>query len=70
MNQLGNLAVAVAQRKNVLFQLLDGQVTVFVGEGPNRTSMSANWADDMKISKMIHELDSGKYTEKAMHRAA
>jgi len=70
MKQLGNLAIVCAKRKNVLFQLLNGQVTVYVGEGPSKTYMSTHWADDEKISKMVHELNFGRYTEEEMSRAA
>jgi len=69
MKQIGKLAVLCAQRKDVLFQLLDGQVTVFTGQGPNRTSMSTHWADDGKINSMIYELNFGKYAETEMRRA-
>lgn len=61
MKQLGNLAIVCARRKNVLFQLLNGVVTVYVGESPNRISLSANWDDDAYISNIIHELNFGKF---------
>jgi len=70
MKQLGNLAIVCAARPNVLFQLLDGQVTVFVGQGPCKASMSSHWADDTKISEMIRELNFGRFTEENLRRAA
>ena len=70
MKQIGNLAIICASKNDVLFQLLDGQVTVYVGQGPARTSMSAHWADDTKINNMIYELNFGRCAETEMRRAA
>lgn len=61
MNQLGNLAVICAQRKDVLFQVLNGHASVCVGHGPEKSMMCANWKDNDKIGKIIFELNFGKY---------
>lgn len=42
-------------------QLHGGRVTVHVGEGPERAVMCGAWDDDAEISRMIHELNFGKY---------
>ena len=64
MKELGNLAVVCAKRKdNVLLQVHNGKVSVHVGDGPDRRTMNANWADNEKVKKMIHELNFGKYAE-------
>ena len=63
MKQLGNLAIIAAQREDMLFQLLNGEVTIFFGSGPDRTSLSALWNDDEQIDKIIYELNFGKWEE-------
>lgn len=63
MKQLGNLAIVCAKRRGVLLQLLNGHVAVHIGSGPGQSMMHAAWDDDEKISKMIHELNFGKYAD-------
>ncbi len=46
MNQLGSLAVICAKRPEVLMQVYDGMVSVYVNFGPERTYMMAAWDDD------------------------
>ena len=41
MKQIGNLAVVCARRSEVLLQVYNGQVCVYVGHGPNRAVLSA-----------------------------
>ena len=65
MKQLGNLAVVCAERSEVLMQLHSGQVSVYVGAGPERTGLHAAWDDDAKIDRIIYELNFGKYKEAA-----
>lgn len=61
MKQLGNLAMVCAKRTDVLLQMLNGNVAVHLGDGPNRSVLSAEWDDDTKITAIIHELNFGKY---------
>lgn len=61
MKQLGNLAIICAQRRSVLLQIQDGMASVFVGAGPDRDVLSARWDNDADISRMIYELNFGKY---------
>ena len=63
MKQVANLASVCARRKNVLLQILDGNISVYVGQGPDREVLSAAWDDDEKISEMIMELNFGKYSD-------
>ena len=65
VRQIGTLTIVCAKRKNVLLQILDGKVTVHVGEGPDKAHLSAEWNDDEKISGMIYELNHGKYSKNA-----
>ena len=64
MKQLGNLSIVCAQRTDVLMQIYGGQVSVHVGEGPERTSLFAAWDDDEVIQRIIHELNFGRYAIK------
>ena len=63
MKQLGNLAIVCAQRKDTLLQMLNGTVCVHLGRGTDRSTLSAEWDDDTKITAIIHELNFGKYKE-------
>lgn len=65
MKQLGNLAIVCAKRKDILLQMLNGNVAIHLGDGPNRAVLSAEWDDDEKITAIIHELNFGKYKEGA-----
>ena len=62
MNKLSELAIVCAKRPDVLLQLYEGFVCVYVGVGPERGSMVAKCDDNDAISRMLYELNSGKYT--------
>lgn len=66
MKQLGNLAIVCAKRKDTLLQMLNGNVCVHLGSGDDRSTLSAEWDDDMKITTMIHELNFGRYKEETL----
>lgn len=51
MKQLGNLAIVCARRKNTLMQINGGSVTVFIGKGPNRATLTAKWDNVTKIGE-------------------
>lgn len=61
MKQLGNLAVVCAQRPDVLMQIYGNEVSVHVGEGPERAVLSTKWDDDETIQSIIRELNFGRY---------
>lgn len=61
MKQLGNLAIVCARRPDVLMQIYGGTVSVHVGEGPERATLSTSWDDDEMVRKLIHELNFGRY---------
>jgi len=65
MKQLGNLAVVCARRPEVLMQLHDGRVSVFVGAGPEREVLHTEWDNDTEISRIVYELNFGKYAKEA-----
>ena len=64
MKQLGNLALVCAQRPEVLMQLHGGEVSVHVGDGPERAALYAAWDDDEAISRIIYELNFGRYAQR------
>lgn len=64
MKQLGNLAIVCAKRMDILLQIYDGYACVYVGEGPDRSSMIAQWNDDTAIANIVYELNFGKYAIK------
>ena len=43
MKQIGNLAIVCAQRPDVLMQIYGGTVSIHVGEGPERATLSTAW---------------------------
>ena len=61
MKLIENLAVVCAKRPDVLLQIYEETVSVYVNFGPERTYMMAAWDDDAKISQIIHELNHGKF---------
>ena len=63
MKQLGNLAIVCAQGPEILMQIHGGIVTVHVGCGPERASLHTQWDDDAGVSRIVHELNFGKYRE-------
>lgn len=71
MKKLSELAIVCAKRPDVLLQIYEGYACVYVGTGPERGSMVAEWDDDEAISRFIYELSYGKYArgKRMMHTA-
>lgn len=66
MKQLGNLALVCAKRNDLTFVMLRGQVNVIVRSGESAyDTLTAAWNDNEAIRAIIHELNFGKYAEKA-----
>lgn len=68
MKQLGNLAVVCAQHPDVLMQIYGSEVSVHVGEGPERAVLSTKWDDDETIQSIIRELNFGRYASDSQRR--
>lgn len=64
MKQLGALALVCARKPEIAFQVFNGTVTVFVGQGPQRAVLSSDWDNDEMIRQIIQELNFGKYAPK------
>ena len=66
MKQLGNLALVCAKRNDLTFVMLRGQVNVIVRSGESSyDTLTVAWDNDETIRAIIHELNFGKYAEKA-----
>lgn len=63
MLQLGNVAIVAAGHKDCLLQIYNEDVTVFVGEGSDRKSISCKYNDDEYINKIIAYLNFGTEIE-------
>ena len=61
MKQLGNLAIVAARHKECLLQIHNGRVTLFVGQGSQRRSISCDVWDDVYIEQIIKVLNFGEY---------
>lgn len=59
MKQLGNLAIVVANHPKAMMQIYDGDVSVHIGEGNERKTISCNVWDDTYISAIIAHLNFG-----------
>lgn len=66
MKRLGNLAMVCARRPEVMMELHGGKVSVFVGAGPERAVMDSTWDNDAEISRIVHELNFGRYAPQSM----
>ena len=66
MKQLGNLALVCAKRNDLTFVMLRGQVNVIVRSGESSyDTLTVAWDNDETIRAIIHEMNFGKYAEKA-----
>lgn len=59
MKQLGNLAIVVANHPKAMMQIYDGDVSVHIGEGNERKTISCNVWDDTYINTIIAHLNFG-----------
>ncbi|HCB95077.1 MAG TPA: hypothetical protein DEP65_05105 [Ruminococcus sp.] len=59
MKQVGNLAIVVANHPKAMMQIYDGDVSVYIGEGTERKTISCNVWDDAYINAIIAHLNFG-----------
>ena len=59
MMQLGNLAVVAVRHKDCMLQIYDNEVTVHIGQGTERRSISCNVNDNSYSDKIITYLNFG-----------
>ena len=66
MKQLGNLAMVCARRPEVMMELHGGTVSVLVGADSEWAVMDSAWDNDTEISRIVHELNFGRYAPQSM----
>lgn len=66
MKQLGNLAMVCARRPEVMMELHGGTVSVLVGADSEWAVMDSAWDNDAEISRIVHELNFGRYSPQNM----
>lgn len=59
MKQLGNLAIVVANHPKAMMQVYDGDVSVHIGEGVERKTISCGVWDENQINDIIALLNFG-----------
>lgn len=57
MNQLGHLAITVANHPKVLMQIYAEDISVHIGEGTERKTLSCNVRDDNYINAIIKHIN-------------
>lgn len=62
MSNFFELVSVCAKREDILLQMYDGYIVIYVGEGPHRAYMSARCGDEEKCKKFLQEIKTGKYS--------
>ena len=63
MSNFFELVSVCAKREDILLQIFDGFVSVYVGSGPNRDTMVTNCGNEEKCKEFLHEIKEGKYSK-------
>ena len=66
MSNFFELVSVCAKREDILLQIYDGYVVIYVGEGPNRAYMTAMCGDEEKCKNLLHDIKEGKYSKGKM----
>ena len=66
MSNFFKLVSVCAKREDILLQIYDGFVVIYVGEGPHREYMMAKCGDEEKCKEFLHEISAGKYAKGKM----
>ena len=59
MKQTGNLAIIVANHPEAMMQIYDGDVSIHIGEGNERKTISCSVRDDKYIKDIIAYINFG-----------
>ena len=71
MSSFFALVSACAKREDILLQIFDGCISVYVGSGPERVTMAAGCGNEEKCREILHEITEGKYSAgkaRALHK--
>lgn len=63
MSNFFELVSVCAGREDILLQMYDGYIVIYVGEGPHRAYMSAKCTDEEKCKEFLKEITIGKYSK-------
>ena len=63
MSNFFKLVNVCASREDILLQMYDGYIVIYVGEGPHRTFMKAKCGDEAKCKEYLKEITTGKYSK-------
>lgn len=66
MSNFSELVSVCASREDILLQMYDGYIVIYVGEGPHRAYMSARCGDEEKCKEFLQEIETGKYSKENM----
>ena len=62
MSNFFELVSVCAKREDILLQIYDGFVVIYLGEGPHREFMTAKCSDEVKCKEFLHEIKEGKFS--------
>lgn len=63
MSNFFELVSVCAKREDILLQMYDGYIIIYVGEGPHRAYLSAKCGDEEKCKEFLYEIKLGKYSK-------
>ena len=66
MSNFFELVSVCSKREDILLQIYDGYVVIYVGEGPNRAYMTAKCGDEEKCKNLLHDIKEGEYSKGKM----
>ena len=66
MSNFFELVSVCAKREDILLQIYDGFIVIYVGGGPKRTYMTAKCADEEKCKEFLYEIKEGKFSKGKM----
>ncbi len=62
MSSFFALVSACAKREDILLQIFDGCISVYVGSGPDRVTMVTGCGNEERCREILHEITEGKYS--------
>ena len=63
MSNFFKLVSVCADREDILLQMYDGYIVIYIGEGPHKTFMKAKCTDEEKCKEYLMEITIGKYSK-------
>ena len=67
MSSFFAIVSACAKREDILLQIFDGCISVYVGSGPDRVTMVAGCGNEEKCREFLYEITEGKYSAGKAH---